>query len=102
MRVLLSPAGVSVVDLDDLRRLQVETELTGPATASSLERAGAGHVDGEYAWLSVGYLRTAGAAAGEEWTRGFDTMIDFARGHGWLSTDGRTVRAHVVGSGGGQ
>jgi hypothetical protein len=91
-------ADVSLVEPDDTRRLHVETDLTDLAHVSSaLERAHAGRIEGDAAWLDVDYLRRSAAPADRaSWEPSFDAMIEYARVHGWLSADAGVVRAHVV------
>ena len=100
MRLLITSAqgtGVSVVEPDDLKRLSVESRLTDPGqVATALHRAGAGRLDGDHAWLDTDFLRrTAAPAEPATWTTEFDAMIRYADRHGWVSPDGRQVRAHV-------
>jgi hypothetical protein len=102
MRVLIDSVDqtdrVSVVDVDDLRRLHVETGLTDPnRIAAALEAGGAGRLDGDAVWLDIEYLRTsADPSDPAPWADSFYKMIDFARTHGWLSADSKQVRAHIV------
>jgi hypothetical protein len=39
--------------------------------------------------------RLAEGRVGPDWPRGFDSMIAYAAGKGWLSEDGTRVRAHL-------
>jgi hypothetical protein len=55
-----------------------------------------GRVDGEHAWITTeAVMALAGDAADDAWQAGFDGMIDYARGHGFLSEDGTSIRAHL-------
>lgn len=54
-----------------------------------LQRTGFGRVREGHAFLLVDRLR-----AGTPNTEGFEAMIDFARGKGWV--EGESVRAHLV------
>lgn len=58
-----------------------------------------GRLDGNHAWLHIEMLRDAAAegvhADAAEWRASFDQMIAYATGKGWVSDDGRDVRAHV-------
>ena len=102
MRVLIDSARqgaqVKLIEADDLGRLHVETQLTDPGRIdAALQAAGAGRLDEGAAWLDIEYLR-ASAIPADPLSQGdsFDSMIDFARAHGWVSADGRQVQAHVV------
>jgi hypothetical protein len=37
----------------------------------------------------------AGGRVGEGWADGFDRMLDYARGKGWLDDAGDAIQAHV-------
>jgi len=53
-------------------------------------------VDGDHAWLVLAELRNrAGHRADPDWHRRFSGMVDYARSSGWVSDDGRLVRAHL-------
>jgi hypothetical protein len=100
MRLLITSAdrsGVAVVEPDDTRQLSVETPLTDRSqVASALREAGAGRLDGDHAWLDIDFLRrTAAPADPASWVDAFDAMIKYAERHGWVSDDGRQVRAHL-------
>jgi hypothetical protein len=90
--------GGGVVEPDDNRRLHVETDLTDRAALSeALRAANAGWADADAAWLGVEFLnRTAEPASRPSWEAEFTAMVSYAGSKGWLSPDGRHVRAHVV------
>ncbi len=55
-----------------------------------------GRLDGEHAWISTeSVVALAGDVADDTWQAGFEGMIDYARGKGFLSEDGSAIRAHV-------
>ena len=83
---------------DDLGALSVRLEadsVDGDAMSASLQTAAAGEVADGHVWLNISWLRTAAGETGQEWHDRFARMIDDAAGHGWLSDDGRRLRAHV-------
>jgi len=88
-----------VVDVDDLGRLHLALgQVTDEEAAQVLERAGLGRfIDSENAVLDVAALHAAAQprATDPEWQAAWDRMIAHARGQGWLSEDGATVRVHV-------
>lgn len=98
MVVTLTTDGALVQDADDCRRLHVETALEGAALRAAVEGTATGSVDAEGAvWLDVAVLRSRArlAAAAADWPQRWAAMIAGAERAGWLSPDGRAVRAHV-------
>lgn len=97
VRVVSSAAGdctASVLEPADLRALSVELVRTTPELASrALADAGLGNLRDGYAWLDVDALRTAASSASAP-DRDFDAMVSYAASQGWLSDDGRQLRAH--------
>jgi hypothetical protein len=86
----------TVVDAGNLRQLHAEFRgVPDAAAGTALTAAGLGTVDDDHAWLDVAALRAAGNGS-PEWLAGFDGMLEYAAGKGWTSTDGSTVRAHIV------
>ncbi len=72
--------------------------LTGDKLAAVLAEHDAGELlpDGNHVMIPVATLRRLAAGrVPEGWDADFDTMIDYARGKGWLSEDGEAVRAHL-------
>jgi hypothetical protein len=86
----------SVEDAGSLRQLHAEFRgVDDSAAAAALSAAGLGELSGDHVWLSVARLRAA-ADASPEGAAGFDGMIAYAAGKGWMSADGTQVQAHVV------
>ena len=55
-----------------------------------------GRVEGEHAWITTeAVVALVGDVGDDAWQAGFDGMIDYARGHGFLSEDGSAIRAHL-------
>lgn len=90
---------VRVVDVDDLSRLHLALgEVTDDEADAALRDAGLGRLRDQ----QTGLLDTAGlrAAAGDrasdpDWAERFESMVDAAREHGWVSDDGATLQVHV-------
>ncbi len=83
---------------EDLGALSVRAEassLDWDILSRTLRAVGAGEVAGDHAWLDIVWLRTAAGERDQDWHDGFTAMLDYANAHGWLSDDGRRVRAHV-------
>jgi len=95
-----SPADVTLEDAGNLRELYVAAGGCPDAAAvgRTLDQTGAGSLaeDGAHAWLSVDWLRARGAAGqGPSWSEGFEGMLAYAAGQGWLGPAGTSVRAHL-------
>lgn len=55
------------------------------------ERAGDDHV-----WMSVAGVRSlAGDAVDAEWEAGYQAMLGYAAGKGWLNDEATMIRAHI-------
>ncbi len=70
----------------------VELREAGDFTSFSVRVGSSPH-----AWVAPEPIRSlAGGVAGQaEWNDGLETMITFARAHGWVGEDG-AIRAHVT------
>lgn len=90
---------VRVVDTDDLTALRLALgQVTDEEADSVLRDAGLGHLeDAGTAWLDAGALRAAAEPDADvaDWSQRWDAMVETARGRGWLSEDGATLRVHV-------
>lgn len=98
MVVTLAADGALVQDADDCRRLHVETVLDPAGLRSALQRTGTGHAgDDGTVWLDLAVLRSRAqlAATAPDWADRWTAMVAVAERSGWLSEDGRSVRAHV-------
>lgn len=90
--------GPQLMSVDDLTSLavRVHAKAVDPgAVSSTLRSAGAGDVADGHAWLNIGWLRTAAGTPGPDWPDRFAAMLEYAKDRGWLSSDGRRVRAHI-------
>jgi len=51
----------------------------------------------EHAWIDADALRQWPSLAGNaEYQTGLGQMLDYAAGKGWMSPDGKCIRAHIV------
>jgi hypothetical protein len=83
MILLIEESGVTLTDLDDLKRLSAQLGDWGRMT------------DGDLFVTVATLLRLAGErAADRQWRDRFDGMIEYARQHGWVHGD--EVRLHVT------
>lgn len=94
---LLTYAGVSVIEVDNLRELKVVMEAGMGADAADARLAGLGHISDGHAWLDVDALRDAARPLAEstDWEREFRAMIHYASTMGWTDAGATSVRAHV-------
>lgn len=100
MFVVVTDAGeVALLAVDVLDALHVEAvaEMTTTELTGHLSAAGAGRDIGaldevglDVSRLGRGVLAALGSAA----TDGFDAMVSYAAGRGWVSADGATLHAH--------
>jgi hypothetical protein len=90
--------GATVEDASDFSRLDVElVEVDEPLASTVLSDAGLGQIRQGYGWLDVAALRAAVVSrSGLSSEPAFDDMVRYAARHGWVSADGRSVRAHCV------
>lgn len=97
-----------IVRLDAASRLACVAE-GDVLTSLSVERRGGSldwlaptigrlDADGGHLWVEIAWLRNAArpSSAAPDWERGFDKMIAYATGKGWVDASGRAVRAHIV------
>ena len=90
--------GATVEDASDFGRLDVElVEVDEPLASTVLSDAGLGQIRQGYGWLDVDALRAAVVSqSGPSSESAFDGMVGYAAEHGWVSADGRCLRAHCV------
>lgn len=50
----------------------------------------------DVAWIQLAWLRRQAPLSSEAWVDEFDRMIARAKPHGWVSSDGQRVKAHVI------
>ncbi|GAA5051614.1 hypothetical protein HNP84_006419 [Thermocatellispora tengchongensis] len=100
MYVYVTADHVELREPDDCRRFHVLTALDRAALDAALAGAGAGSAtDAETdAEIDIGWVRSAAVGAGGvggDWADRFAAMLAYAGRKGWLTADGRRVRAHV-------
>lgn len=90
---------VRVADVDDLARLHLAVgALTDEDVDGALRDAGMGRLtDADTALLDVAALRAAAGrkATADDWSRGFDRMVEQAVEKGWTADDGASLQVHV-------
>ncbi|QSE80480.1 MULTISPECIES: hypothetical protein [Rhodococcus] len=98
MFIELSLGFVALREFDDLSRLHVQAppEMTLESIDSSLRAANLGRIDDLGTAITISELR---ARINEVWaprSPAFDKMIAYATDKGWVSSDGRDLRAHII------
>jgi hypothetical protein len=92
------PVSVALAEPEDCRRfhIQVTGEGTLETVAEAIDRSGAGHLDGDHAYIAIDWIRSrAEGRVPSDWPANFDAMIGFARSKGWLDEDGGAIQAHI-------
>lgn len=89
--------GATLRDPNNYRELKAVSQL--PAAPDSPESLDLSEVatrwDADHIWIRVGWLRSASSVdAHPDRMRSFESMIDFARGKGWVDAAPDAVRAH--------
>ncbi len=95
---VLGPDDVRVVDVDDLHRLHLALGVVETAEAdAALRAAGLGRLEGEDGVLDVVALRAVAEpqATVPDWAAGWESMLSYATGKGWLVDDGAGLQVHV-------
>lgn len=98
MIVVLAADGVVVQEADDCGRLHLETDLDADGAHTALAATGTGElIDDDNAWLDLAVLRSRAQllATAPDWAESWAAMTAYAERKGWLSEDGRSVRAHI-------
>lgn len=98
----LSLREVELVEPDDTRRFHVSVAHGDDydAVAAVLAESDAGYVDAddedEHAWISVDAVQELALGRTKPgWEGHFEKMLATAKKHGWLSDDGRHIKAHL-------
>lgn len=67
------------------------------AILASFGEDGAPADEDDHVYVTVSLVRRlAGQAVDAEWETGFAKMIEFAESHGWLTDDGKSIKAHIA------
>ncbi|WP_224387223.1 hypothetical protein [Pseudonocardia sp. ICBG1293] len=94
----ITPGDVELVDPADVRAFHVvaPVDLGEDELTDTVRRTGLGEVDDGHVLVRVDAVRRLAAGrVGPGWEDDLAGMLGYARSKGWLSDDGRTVRAHV-------
>jgi hypothetical protein len=99
MFVKITAGGVvTLEDPGNFRAFKLVIE-GGPAALDAARRALAGTAelpDRSTAWVFAAALRRRPEVAQDaDWQKGFDTMIEKARPHGWIDEQRQAIKAHV-------
>ena len=94
--------GIPSITLDepeDFARFSVDAAgATRLALDAALRASGAGVLAGEGALVLISYLKVAARdlATDDAWLSALGGMVAFASSKGWLSSDERSIQAHIV------
>jgi len=78
--------------LEDADNFMAFKVVSAAAPASAF--APIGRIDGDHVWVDTAWLKAHGRPADPDWLAGFEKMLTFAKGAGWLDESG-AVRAHI-------
>lgn len=97
MKILVDDE-VIVTDADNLRELQVRSDLPDDILAERLKDAELGTVSGQHAWLSTERLAQLASALTDDpgWSDAYAQMLDYARSKSWCDDETGAVRAHIT------
>lgn len=88
------PNSVSLSESSDSKRLHVVSHLGAAQTTECLQHVGAS-IDGDHAWISSDWLRSAGPSNDDDWLAQFESMLRFASSQGWLEQETGRIGAHI-------
>lgn len=111
--IITVPAGggtVTVAEPDNFKQFHLQADgMDVREVAAALGEAAHEKGDGAHLWVSIDAVRgwvgaqgqqEQGQSLSQEWEDGFGAMLEFAKGHGWISEDGSHVQAHIEWPGG--
>ena len=111
--IITVPAGggtVTVAEPDNFKQFHLQADgMDVREVAAALGEAAHEKGDGAHLWVSIDAVRgwvgeqgqqKQGQSLSQEWEDGFNAMLEFAKGHGWISEDGSHVQAHIEWPGG--
>lgn len=111
--IITVPAGggtVTVAEPDNFKQFHLQADgMDVREVAAALGEAAHEKGDGAHLWVSIDAVRgwvgeqgqqEQGQSLSQEWEDGFSAMLEFAKGHGWISEDGSHVQAHIEWPGG--
>ncbi|VFR32539.1 hypothetical protein ANK1_4186 [plant metagenome] len=89
---------LSLAERDDFKRLHCEfAQPISHAPAVRQQLAGIAEIEGtEAAWIELDWMRRQAPPTVATWLHDLEQMLARAKLHGWVSPDGRRVRAHVI------
>jgi hypothetical protein len=95
MIVLVTASGARLLEAYHFRSFALQTTLSSTDLAAQAEAAVFTLAGDGHAWVQLAWLRRQPAAADPGWRTQLERMVEQARPYGWISADGRAVRAHV-------
>ena len=111
--IITVPAGggtVTVAEPDNFKQFHLQADgMDVREVAAALGEAAHEKGDGAHLWVSIDAVRgwvgeqgqqEQSQSLSQDWEDGFSAMLEFAKGHGWISEDGSHVQAHIEWPGG--
>jgi hypothetical protein len=93
--VQLSRESASLKEPTDTHGFKVVVQ-AGVDVDSVLRTTGWGYLEGSEALIAVTAVRRAAAGrVADDWNSDLARMLEYARAHQWLSSDGEFIRAHL-------
>lgn len=100
MIVKVTPQNGSVELVDphafDGFHVQAPADATPSEVSTALGTAGAGALQDDHVWVRVDQVRGLAPAGDSNWSAGFEAMVAYAQGKGWMNADGDMIMAHLV------
>ena len=97
MYISVQPGHVDVLEPTDYRRfdLQADAGLSAVDIGAQLQRERFGDVEDGHAWIRIDTLRARLASTSDFDAEQFSAMVACAVEQGWVSPDGKALRAHI-------
>ena len=106
--IITVPAGdgaITVAEPDNFKQFHLAADgMDVREVAAALGETAHEKGDGAHLWVSIDAVRgwvgeqgqqEQSQAPSQDWEDGFSAMLEFAKGHGWISEDGSHVQAHI-------
>ncbi|WP_011583073.1 MULTISPECIES: hypothetical protein [Chelativorans] len=97
MIVQVSAGKVALFEPDDFRKFKVTLDSSSEDAAANVLKGPLLRLEGtDTAWVDIESLVALSGKASEDiWVASLQRMIEGARAHGWISADGKEIRAHI-------
>ena len=100
MIVKVTPQNGSVELVDphafDGFHVEAPADATPSEVSAALGTAEAGSPSNDHVWVRVDQVRGLAPAGDATWSAGFEAMLAYAQGKGWMNAGGDMIMAHLV------